>query len=242
MRRVFAKSLLVASVAAMATPSLAASGDPYALSDAILIDFTFTAPDGVTPKYFGGDVEDCLFIGDADCVLKDDQVNFGTMAKPDGYVYSIRHEYAVEASAPPPDFSEAFFELTSFFTFSSVNDDNVTLSINWTVTYNLFTEGNFSQAGIAIDYSTKGPDNQGIPDTPLFAPISVANGGTSANELDGVINLQLFPGDTQLRIEDPVTAAAAVPEPAAWAAMLIGFACVGLAARSRRNLAGDIPA
>lgn len=236
MRLPIANSVLAIVFLAMAPPSVAASVDPYALSDAVLIDFTFTAPAGVTPKYFGGDIEDCQFIGDAGCVLKDDQVNFGTMSKPPGYLYSIRHEYAVDASAPPPDFSAAIFQLTSFFTFDSVNDDDVFLSVNWTVTYNLFTEGNFSKAGISIDYSTKGPDNQGLPDTQLIPPDSVANGGTSAKELDGVLTLQLFPGETQWRIEDPVTAAAAVPEPATWAVMLLGFAGAGLAIRRRPRL------
>ena len=236
MRVSIANSVMAVLLLATAAPGMAASGDPYALSDAVLIDFTFTAPAGVTPKYFGGDVEDCLFIGDAGCDLKVDQVNFGDMAKPPGYLYSIRHEYAVDAAAPSPDFSAAFFRLTSFFTFDSINDDDVPLTVNWTVTYNLVTEGITSEAGIAIDYSTKGPDGQGLPDTQLIPPASVSNGQMLAQELDGAFTLQLFPGDTELRIEDPVTAVASVPEPATWATLLTGLVALGLVLRRRPRI------
>ena len=59
-----------------------------------------------------------------------------------------------------------------------------------------------------------GPDNQSVPDTLLFAPVTVSNGQNAAAELNGTLTLQLFPGETKLRIEDPVIATAAVPEPA----------------------------
>ena len=83
-------SLLIPEVALKAAPV-----DPFALSDAVLIDFTFTLPANVNVQYFGGDHVVCQTLGDADCDFKVDQVNFGTMPKPPDYLYSIRHEYAV---------------------------------------------------------------------------------------------------------------------------------------------------
>lgn len=211
---------------ALAAPLKAAPLDPFALSDAVLIDFTFTLPADVTVKYFGGDEVVCLTLGDADCDFKVDQVNFGTMPKPPDYLYSIRHEYAVEASAPPPRFSTAFFELTSFFHFFSSRDDDLFLPINWTVTYNLETEGVSSKASIALFYATMGPDGQGVPDTLLFPPVTITNGAPpdAAAELNETLTLQLFPGETTLRIEDPVIADVVVSEPAAWPLLLSGLA------------------
>ena len=115
MRVSIAKSIIAVLLLATASPGMAASGDPYALSDAVLIDFTFTAPAGVTPKYFGGDVEDCLFIGDAGCDLKVDQVNFGTMSEPSGYLYSIRHEYAGRRSGSSAKLLSCVFQADKLF-------------------------------------------------------------------------------------------------------------------------------
>lgn len=63
-----------------------------------------------------------------------------------------------------------------------------------------------------------------------------------ANLLDGASNLSLIQrgegsirlGSARLRIE---TAEAAVPEPASWAMMLLGFGAAGLSMRSRRRVA-----
>src|SRR5271155_740025 len=75
MRVLMANSVVTVGLLAMATPCMAASSDPSALSDAVLIDFTFTALAGVTPQYFGGDVEQCDTLGDAACHLVYDNAN-----------------------------------------------------------------------------------------------------------------------------------------------------------------------
>lgn len=202
----------------------------FASSDAILIDFSFTLPDTVWASYAGGDVLDCVYFGNAGCILVDDQVNFGLMQKPFGYLYSIRHEYYVEASAPPPDFSEAFFRLTSFFNFHNTSDDDVPVKINWTVTYELFAEGNFSAASIGIDWGIKGPDDPNYRNSALFAPVSCTDPCDLAGNPMGAIDLLLAPGDSSWRIEDPIDAIAAVPEPGT-----LGFLCTGLFAAAARR-------
>ncbi len=72
-----------------------------------------------------------------------------------------------------------------------------------------------------------GPDNQSVPDTLLFAPVTVSNGQNAAAELNGTLTLQLFPGETKLRIEDPVIATAAVPEPAPFLTLLCSIGLIG---------------
>lgn len=156
---------------------------------------------------------------------------------------------AVPASATVYDFNISLGSLTGNGTFSTVGDASATPSL-----VNTFL-GTFNGSSINLLAPNAYPTNPGPPNDNLFseaAPyfnengLSFAAGGINynifSNPLQGGV-LQYCAGVPQSCNNRGATASfsfrsqtAAVPEPATWAIMLLGFSVMGVALRADRRV------
>jgi len=125
-----------------------------------------------------------------------------------------------EAGLSTPTFTESLTFTDTLTAFDSVTLDTSSRSVNFTSAY-LTPDGGVTQYALTLLYSFGSLESWGLDDT-LLGPGTyelVINGNNSGTgSLAGTVTIQT-----------------AVPEPATWAMMLLGFGAVGFAMRRKRK-------